>query len=114
MFARYHAVLEPLMTVRAAAFWPRPEVDSMLVRFFLREGPPVDVPDEALLFRIIRGSFQMRRKTLLNTLEAALDLPKETIERLSRQARIDPSRRGETLTLDEFARLARAAADHLA
>ena len=74
----------------------------------------VDVPDEALLFRIIRGSFQMRRKTLLNTLEAALDLPKETIERLSRQARIDPSRRGETLTLDEFARLARAAADHLA
>ena len=114
LFARYHAVLEPLMTVRAAAFWPRPEVDSMLVRFFLREGPPVDVPDEALLFRIIRGSFQMRRKTLLNTLEAALDLPKVTIERLSRQARIDPARRGETLTLEEFARLARAAADRLA
>jgi 16S rRNA (adenine1518-N6/adenine1519-N6)-dimethyltransferase len=112
LFARYHAVLEPLMTLRAAAFWPRPDVDSMLVRFFLREEPPVDVPDEALLFRIIRGSFQMRRKTLLNTLEAALDLPKERIERLSRQARIDPGRRGETLTLDEFARLARAAADH--
>jgi 16S rRNA (adenine1518-N6/adenine1519-N6)-dimethyltransferase len=113
LFARYHAVLEPLMAVRAAAFWPRPEVDSMLVRFFLREEPPVEVPDEAMLFRIIRGSFQMRRKTLLNTLEAALDLPKETIERFSRQARIDPGRRGETLTLDEFARLARAVADHV-
>ena len=113
LFARYHAVLEPLMTVRAAAFWPRPEVDSMLVRFFLREEPPVDVPDEGLLFRIIRGSFQMRRKTLLNTLEAALDLPKERIERIARQARIDPGRRGETLTLEEFARLTRAAADHL-
>ena len=58
LFARYHALLEPLMTVRAAAFWPRPDVDSMLVRFLLREQPPVDVPDEALLFRIIRGSFQ--------------------------------------------------------
>ena len=85
-----------------------------LVKRTVREGPPVDVPDEALLFRIIRGSFQMRRKTLLNTLEAALDLPKVTIERLSRQARIDPARRGETLTLEEFARLARAAADRLA
>lgn len=114
LFARYHAVLEPLMTVRAAAFWPRPDVDSMLVRFFLRDRPPVEVPDEALLFRIIRGSFQMRRKTLLNTLEAALDLPKDRIERMCRHARVDPMRRGETLTLDEFARLARAAADSLA
>ena len=108
VFARYHAVMEPLMTVRAGAFWPRPEVDSMLVRFFLREAPPVEVPDEALLFRIVRGSFQMRRKTLLNTLEATLGLPKPVLERICRQARIDPARRGETLTLDEFARLARA------
>ena len=114
LFARYYSVMEPLMTVRAAAFWPRPDVDSMLVRFFLREAPPVEVPDEALLFRIIRGSFQMRRKTLLNTLEAALELGKPVLERVGRQARIDLGRRGETLTLDEFARLARAAADHLA
>ncbi len=112
LFARYHAVLEPLMTVRASAFWPRPDVDSMLVRFLLRERPPVDVPDEALLFRIIRGSFQMRRKQLMNTLEVSLDLPKEKIERLCRHARIDPHRRGETLTLEEFAKLAKAAADY--
>ena len=45
----------------------------------------------------------------MNTLEAALDLPKERIERLCRHARIDPRRRGETLTLDEFAKLAKAA-----
>jgi 16S rRNA (adenine1518-N6/adenine1519-N6)-dimethyltransferase len=76
LFARYHTLLEPLMTVRASAFWPRPTVDSMLVRFLIRERPPVDVPDEALLFRIIRGSFQMRRKQLLNTLEATLGLGK--------------------------------------
>jgi 16S rRNA (adenine1518-N6/adenine1519-N6)-dimethyltransferase len=112
LFARYHAVLEPLMTLKAAAFWPRPEVDSMLVRFLMRERPPVEVGDEERLFRIIRGSFQMRRKQLLNTLEATLDLPKEKIERLARHARVDPRRRGETLSLDEFARLANAAMDY--
>jgi 16S rRNA (adenine1518-N6/adenine1519-N6)-dimethyltransferase len=112
LFARYHAVLEPLMTVRSSAFWPRPEVDSMLVRFLMRDRPPVEVEDPDLLFRIIRGSFQMRRKQLLNTLEATLELPKERIERLARHARVDPRRRGETLTLDEFAKLANAAKDY--
>jgi 16S rRNA (adenine1518-N6/adenine1519-N6)-dimethyltransferase len=113
LFARFHALLEPLMTVRASAFWPRPDVDSMLVRFLLREHPPVEVPDEALLFRIIRGSFQMRRKQLINTLEETLGFGKERIDRLCRQVRVDPQRRGETLTLDEFAKLARAAGERM-
>jgi 16S rRNA (adenine1518-N6/adenine1519-N6)-dimethyltransferase len=113
LFARYHALLEPLMTIRASAFWPRPDVDSRLVRFILRERPPVEVPDEALLFRIIRGSFHMRRKQLINTLEESLDLGKDTLDRLCRQVRIDPQRRGETLSLDEFARLARAVAERV-
>jgi len=111
LFARFHALMEPLMSVRASAFWPRPEVDSMLVRFLVREHAPVEVPDETLLFRIIRGSFQMRRKQLINTLEESLGLGKESIVRLCRQAHVDPQRRGETLTLDEFAKLARAAAE---
>jgi len=114
LFVRYHALLEPLMTLKSSAFWPRPDVDSMLVRFILREHPPVVVPDEARLFRIIRGSFQMRRKQLLNTLEEALGVNKEVVARICRQAGIVAERRGETLTLDEFARLARAAEDHLA
>ncbi len=108
LFTRYHALLEPLMNVRASAFWPRPEVDSMLVRFFLRETPPVEA-DPTLLFRIIRGSFQMRRKQLPNTLEQSLGITGEEAERLCRRAGIDPRRRGETLTLEEFARLTRVA-----
>jgi 16S rRNA (adenine1518-N6/adenine1519-N6)-dimethyltransferase len=103
--------MDPLMTIRSGAFWPRPDVDSMLVRFFLRERPPVEAP-EGLLFRIIRAAFQQRRKQLLNTLENALDWPRERVERVGAQAGIHLTRRGETLTLDEFARLARAAADH--
>jgi 16S rRNA (adenine1518-N6/adenine1519-N6)-dimethyltransferase len=114
LFARYYALLEPLTTVRASAFWPRPDVDSMLVRFLIREHPPVTVPSEELLFRIIRGSFHMRRKQLLNTLQESLDLGREKVERLLRHAGIAGQRRGETLTLDEFAKLARAAADSLA
>src|SRR5262245_11810875 len=109
LYARYHALLEPLMTVRAAAFWPRPEVASMLVRFLIRDPPPVDVPDEALLFRLIRGAFQQRRKQLMNTLEDTLELGKERIGRLARWAGVNPERRGETLTLEEFAKLAKAA-----
>jgi 16S rRNA (adenine1518-N6/adenine1519-N6)-dimethyltransferase len=110
LFARYHALMEPLMTLRSGAFWPRPDVDSMLVRFFIRDEAPVEAP-KALLFRIIRAAFQQRRKQLANTLENALGLPRDAVERLGRQAGITLSRRGETLSLDEFARLARAAAD---
>jgi len=113
LFTRYNALLEPLMRLKPSAFWPRPDVDSMLVRFFMRDHPPVDVPGEALLFRIIRGSFQMRRKQLMNTLSEALGLDKDKVERLCRHAGIAPQRRGETLTLEEFARLARAAADYV-
>src|SRR6185503_10368252 len=82
LFARYYALLEPLMTITSSAFWPRPDVDSMLVRVLLRDRPPVEVPDEALLFRLIRGSFHMRRKQLMNTLEETLGLGKEKIARL--------------------------------
>ncbi|HTR96852.1 MAG TPA: 16S rRNA (adenine(1518)-N(6)/adenine(1519)-N(6))-dimethyltransferase RsmA [Candidatus Acidoferrales bacterium] len=110
VFARYHALLEPLMAVRASAFWPRPDVDSMLVRVLPREHPPVDAP-EALLFRIVRGAFQQRRKQLGNTLEGSLGRTREAVDAIGRHAGIALQRRGETLTLEEFARLARAAAD---
>jgi 16S rRNA (adenine1518-N6/adenine1519-N6)-dimethyltransferase len=110
LFARYHALLEPLMTIRSGAFWPRPDVDSILVRVLLREHPPVEAP-ERLLFTIIRAAFQQRRKQLANNLENALGWTREQVESLGPHAGIDLRRRGETLTLDEFARLARAAAE---
>ena len=110
LFARYHALLEPLMTIRPAAFWPRPDVDSMLVRVVMRERPPVEAP-ERLLFTIIRAAFQQRRKQLANNLENALGWTREQVELLGPHAGVDLRRRGETLTLDEFARLARAAAE---
>ncbi len=112
VFVRYFALLEPLMTIRASAFWPQPDVDSMLVRFILRDKPPVAVPSETLLFRIVRGSFHMRRKQLWSTLGESLGADRELVGRIARQAGISAERRGETLTLEEFAKLARTAADH--
>ncbi len=109
VFARWHALLEPLMTLKAASFWPRPDVDSMLVRVFMREKPPVDAP-EALLFRIVRAAFQQRRKQLTSTLANALDRDAGFVAHVGAAAGIDLKRRGETLTLEEFAKLARAVA----
>lgn len=109
LFARYHALLEPLMTLKAAAFWPRPDVDSMLVRVMIREKPPVEAP-EKLLFRIIRASFQQRRKQLTSTLANALSRESEFVASIGAIANIDLRRRGETLSLEEFARMARAVA----
>ncbi|MFN8589040.1 MAG: 16S rRNA (adenine(1518)-N(6)/adenine(1519)-N(6))-dimethyltransferase RsmA [Candidatus Eisenbacteria bacterium] len=107
LYARWHALLEPLMTLKAASFWPRPDVDSMLIRVFMREKPPVDAP-EKLLFRIVRAAFQQRRKQLTSTLANALERDGEFVAHVGAAAGVDLKRRGETLTLEEFARLARA------
>lgn len=109
VYARWHALLEPLLTIKAASFWPRPDVDSMLVRVFMREKPPVDAP-EALLFRIVRAAFQQRRKQLTSTLANALDRDAGFVSHVGAAAGVDLKRRGETLTLEEFAKLARAVA----
>jgi 16S rRNA (adenine1518-N6/adenine1519-N6)-dimethyltransferase len=83
---------------------------STVVKIIPHSEPPLAVSDEALLFRVIRGAFAQRRKTLLNALAAALrpqiDVPLLTCA--LRTAGVEVQRRGETLTLAEFARLADA------
>lgn len=100
----YHARVEYLFGVPRTVFMPRPEVDSAVVRLTRRDKPAVDVPDEALFFRVVRGSFGQRRKTILNALGSAFkSLNREELAGMLRTAGIDPVRRGETLSLDEFA-----------
>ena len=88
--------------VPPGAFRPAPKVVSSVVRLAMRPEPAVDVPDEKRFFAIVRAAFAQRRKTLENNLQAA-GLPG-----LAAEAGIDPRRRAETLSLDEFAALARA------
>lgn len=83
------------------AFRPMPKVDSAVIRMDVREKPPVDVHDEKLLFKIIRSSFSQRRKTLSNSLKPLIPNCKELLIK----AEIDPIRRAETLSIQDFARL---------
>lgn len=105
---QYYTEASYLFRVPGTVFIPRPEVDSAVVRLVRRSKPAVEVPDEDLFFRIVRGSFGQRRKTLLNSLGAAFDyLPREDLKKLLAAAGIDPGRRGETLDLTEFAAITR-------
>lgn len=110
VYARYYLTLEPLFIVPPGAFWPKPEVESTLVRARFRTRPPVEVPDEERLFEIVRASFGQRRKSLRNSLATAFEGDKERTLRVLRIAGIAAGRRGETLELEEFAKLARAEA----
>ncbi|MCL6638424.1 MAG: 16S rRNA (adenine(1518)-N(6)/adenine(1519)-N(6))-dimethyltransferase RsmA [Firmicutes bacterium] len=98
-----------LFRVPRTVFYPVPAVDSAVVRLDARPEPPVAVADESLFFKIVRASFGQRRKTILNALAGAgLELSREArLEALDR-AGIDAGRRGETLSLEEFAALTAA------
>ena len=88
------------------AFYPVPQVDSAVVRVEVYDRPPVDVPDRDTFFRVVKAGFAQRRKQLRNALAAGLGLPKEAVTRMLEQAGVAPHRRAETLTLEEWARLA--------
>lgn len=103
---QYYCQPEMVTIVPRTVFIPQPNVDSAVIRLNIRDEPPVQVSDESLFFKMIRASFAHRRKTINNNLSALVD--KQDKARLSdviRQSGIDPSRRAETLSIEEFAQL---------
>ena len=102
--------VEVALTLPRTWFTPPPKVDSALVRFKPLEKPPIPMSEQAPLLRLARAAFATRRKTLRNALRQAswIGLTNAELEGRMEQAGIDPGRRGETLSLDEFAKLARA------
>jgi 16S rRNA (adenine1518-N6/adenine1519-N6)-dimethyltransferase len=103
-YARPHIVHR----VPAGAFYPRPKVDSAVLRLDVRPQPAVPDIAPATFFPIVRAGFSQKRKQLLNTLSAGLHLPKPTTAAALTQAGIDPTRRAETLSLQEWGQLCRA------
>ena len=103
---RYYSQPRVLFPVSRGSFVPAPEVDSAVIRLDLHPTPPVAVADEATLFRVIRGAFGQRRKTVLNTLSATLELSKEETRALLEQAGVPATARAEALTLEQFAAIA--------
>ena len=109
LLTQWYAIVNKGFHVPPSAFTPPPKVMSTVVRIIPRPTPPVAVQDEACLFRIIHAAFAQRRKTLANALRHALPSIEPPILRQTLDdSGIMPSRRGETLTLDEFARLSDA------
>ncbi len=106
---QFYARPDVLHTVPAGAFLPRPKVDSALLRLDLRPQPAVPDVDPAHFFRIARAGFGQRRKQLRNSLSAGLSSPKKDVSRWLRTAGIDPRRRAETLSLQEWGNLAKTA-----
>ena len=105
---QYYAKPYIVANVPPNCFMPRPKVGSAVIRLERYEEPPVKVKDEKLMFRIIRASFNQRRKTLANGLKnsAELDYTKEEIEAAIEALGRGASTRGQALTLEEFAKLA--------
>jgi 16S rRNA (adenine1518-N6/adenine1519-N6)-dimethyltransferase len=92
--------------IKPTAFYPPPKVESAVVQLVWRERPLVDLSEEVWLHRVVRACFGYRRKTLINALKHSdLPLPPSAEERLERIG-IDPRRRPESLTIQEFIRLA--------
>ena len=105
---QYYAKPEIVANVPPNCFMPRPKVGSAVIRLTTHEQPPVQVHDEALMFRLIRASFNQRRKTLVNGLKNSPELPftKEDIQNCLEEAGLPPTIRGEALNLEQFAKLA--------
>jgi 16S rRNA (adenine1518-N6/adenine1519-N6)-dimethyltransferase len=104
---QYYAKPEIVVNVPPSCFMPQPKVGSAVIRLTRHEQPPVDVEDEKLMFRIIRASFNQRRKTLANGLNnfPQINLSKEQIQECILKLGVPVTVRGEALTLAQFAQL---------
>ncbi|MGM1050358.1 MAG: 16S rRNA (adenine(1518)-N(6)/adenine(1519)-N(6))-dimethyltransferase RsmA [Bacillota bacterium] len=104
---QYYSEPKLVCTVPHTVFIPQPNVESAVIRLKVRDKPPVEVDDEKHFFEVVHASFAQRRKTIANNLKSRF-FPgegRERLEQLLQKAEIEPSRRGETLSIEEYARL---------
>ena len=112
---QYYANPKIVANVPPNCFMPRPNVGSAVIRLTKHEQSPVDVRDEKLMFRIIRASFNQRRKTLVNGLNNSpeIHLPKDIIAQAIIELGVPENIRGEALTLAQFAKLSNIVASKI-
>jgi len=103
----YYAQARQLFNVSRGSFFPAPKVDSAVLQLKLRPEPPVQVPDEAFFFRLIRAAFNQRRKTAANAISAGLSLDKSLVLQAMARAGIPIESRAENLSLEAYAKLAK-------
>lgn len=105
---QYYTKPRIVCKVPSSVFMPKPKVDSIVIALDRLEEPPVDVFDRDLFFKVVRAAFAKRRKTILNNLTSGEleEWSREDILRVLESVGIDPQRRGETLSIQEFALIA--------
>ncbi len=107
---RYYSEPKMLFDVSRGSFMPSPNVDSCVIRLDVRKVPAVQVEDEKLFFRTVRGAFSQRRKNLANSLSSSLGLPKEQVMNVITAAGLPENVRPEQLSLENFAAVSDALA----
>lgn len=105
VLVQYYCDTSIVRRVAPASFIPRPKVESIVIKLDRLDKPRVEPKDVKLMFELVRAGFNMRRKTLWNATKT-LKVNKEKLEEAFKKSRIDPKRRAETLTVQEFATLA--------
>lgn len=108
VLCRYYTEPSVVAKVNASLFVPPPKVDSAVLKLRVLDSPSVKVRSEKLFFKVVKAAFSQRRKTLLNCLTSSFSIPKQDMSDLLKANGINPTRRGETLSLDEFAVIADA------
>ncbi len=104
---QYYCEPHIITRVPKSVFMPQPRVESTVIRLKVLDRPKVNIKDQKLFFKVVKGAFAKRRKTLLNSLSmSGLDIDKDEIKKALELSNIDPKRRGESLTIEEFATLA--------
>lgn len=102
---QYYCDTEIIAKAPRHMFIPQPNVDSTVIGLHIRENKKYNVDNEEIFFKTVKASFGQRRKTLLNSLGGLGFLSKDEIKEVLNEASIDEKRRGETLTIEEFAKL---------
>ncbi|TRZ50342.1 ribosomal RNA small subunit methyltransferase A [bacterium] len=106
---RYCADIDKIADVKASLFFPKPKIDSQIIEIRFKESPDFPADNEKFLFSVVKAAFGKRRKTLKNSLSGSeLEIDAKTAVSALNIAGIDPVRRAETLTIEEFVRLSNA------
>ncbi|KXZ40615.1 16S rRNA (adenine1518-N6/adenine1519-N6)-dimethyltransferase [Alkalithermobacter thermoalcaliphilus JW-YL-7 = DSM 7308] len=104
---QYYSDVDIITTVPKTMFIPQPNVESTVIRLKSYTQPKYDLIDKDLFFRLVKASFSKRRKTILNALSTyGLEFTKDEIKSALEEANIQETRRGETLSIEEFVKLA--------
>ncbi|MFQ6003810.1 MAG: ribosomal RNA small subunit methyltransferase A, partial [Candidatus Zixiibacteriota bacterium] len=97
-----YSEVKTLFHLKPTSFFPPPKVESSVIKIIFLKKPKVFIADEKLFFRVVRSAFGQKRKIILNSLSANFNLPKKEMELILNKVKIDPKRRAESLSIQEF------------